>query len=86
MRAPMQRAARQRSACRSRRVECSSWTNVMSTAALTTNELTYILGGASDTWGRSRTLSRKLLDAGISGFVSQTCPAHLRGFSLTGLP
>lgn len=31
----------------------SSWTNVMSTAALTTNELTYILGGASDTWGRS---------------------------------
>ena len=31
----------------------SSWTTAKSTSTLTTSEVTYILGGASDTWGRT---------------------------------
>jgi hypothetical protein len=34
-----------------------TWTNAKQTATLTTSESTYILGGASDTWGRAWTLS-----------------------------
>jgi hypothetical protein len=34
-----------------------TWTNAKQTATLTTSETTYILGGASDTWGRAWTLS-----------------------------
>jgi hypothetical protein len=35
----------------------TTWTTARQTPTLTTSELTYILGGPSDTWGRAWTLS-----------------------------
>jgi hypothetical protein len=61
-----------------------TWTNAKQTATLTTSESTYILGGASDTWGRAWALSN-LTNANFRLRVSDVASgggANSRDFSL----
>lgn len=59
----------------------SSWTTAKQTGTLTTTEQSYLLGGASDTWGRAWTLSQ-LSNANFRVRVIDVSTSTSRDFSL----
>ena len=58
-----------------------SWTTTKSTATLTTSNATYILGGPTDNWGLTWTLST-LSDANFRVLVIDVSSSTSRDFSL----
>jgi hypothetical protein len=61
-----------------------SWTAARSTLTLTTSEVTYLLGGASDTWGR--TWSAADLNTNFRVRVTNVARSTVRDFSLDWVP
>lgn len=59
----------------------ATWTTAKTTAALTTSEVTYILGGPTDTWGRTWTAA-ELSNANFRVRVIPIANANIRDFSL----
>lgn len=59
----------------------TTWTAAKTTAALTTTEATYILGGAADTWGRAWTVSN-LSDTNLRTRIINVASNTNRDFSL----
>ena len=58
-----------------------SWSSTKTTAFLTTSEATYIVGGATDTWGRAWT-SANLSDANLRVRIVAVAASTARDFSL----
>jgi hypothetical protein len=59
----------------------TSWTTAKTTSTLTTSEATYILGSATDTWGRTWT-SDNLSNANFRVRVIDVASSTARDFSL----
>jgi hypothetical protein len=59
----------------------TSWTTAKSTSTLTTNEATYLLGGAADTWGRTWA-SGNFSDANLRVRITDVASSTSRDFSL----
>lgn len=59
----------------------STWTSAKTTAALTTTEASYTLGGAADTWGRSWT-NAQFTNANLRVRVIDVASNNTRDFSL----
>ncbi len=60
----------------------SSWTSAKSTPTLTTTELTYILGSATDRWGRSSWTTTQLNNTNFRVRISAVAGSTSRDFSL----
>jgi chitinase len=59
----------------------ATWTAAKTTPALTTTETTYLLGGATDTWGRSWTAA-DLSNANFRVRITTIATANVRDFSV----
>ena len=58
-----------------------TWASAKTTPTLTTSEATYVVGAATDTWGRAWTTS-DLLDANFRLRITNVAPSTARDFSL----
>ena len=59
----------------------TTWTTPKSTATLSTSELTYILGGTADKWGRMWSIG-ELSDANFRVRITDVASNTTRDFSL----
>ena len=58
-----------------------TWTSAKTTPTLTTSDTTYVLGAATDTWGRTWTTS-DFLDASFRLRITNVAPSNARDFRL----